>query len=183
MFGAAVTTLLFAIGRFLISFYLARTATGSTFGAAGSLVVVLVWIYLSAQILFFGAEITQVYALRYGSRIKPAPNAVPATEDMRAEQGMPDPDVIAATTAVAEGRTMVKPEEGGEPLPPSPKADRERVMARHADSPVAGADAPTARRATPAEQGASLSGTVLAGATLAGIVGAIAAGAVRRRGR
>lgn len=197
MFGAAITTVLFAIGRFLISFYLARTATGSTFGAAGSLVVVLVWIYLSAQILFFGAELTQVYARRYGSRIKPASNAVPATEEMRAEQGMPEPEVIAATTAIAEGRTMVKPGEGGEPVPPASPSDHERVTARRDEAPVVSASAaapahkyggepppgprPATEAAVPADKGGSLSSTVLAGATLAGIVGAIAAGAMRRK--
>jgi membrane protein len=182
MFGAALTTLLFAIGRYLISLYLAHTATGSTFGAAGSLVIILVWIYFSAQILFFGAELTQVYARRFGSRIKPTSNAVPATEEMRAEQGMPEPTVIAATTAIAEGRTMVEPLKGAEPLPPSSKSDRERVMARHDDTLVVRNEAPAARYDAPtAEGGGSLSGTILAGAVLTGVMGAIALGAVRRR--
>jgi membrane protein len=70
--GALFTALLFTIGRFLLGIYLARGAVSSSFGAAGSLVVVLVWIYYSAQIMFFGAEFTQVYANRFGSHIKPA---------------------------------------------------------------------------------------------------------------
>jgi membrane protein len=65
-FGAAVTAILFSVGKLLIGMYLGRAGFGSTFGAAGSLVVVLVWVYYSAQILFFGAELTQVYAREHG---------------------------------------------------------------------------------------------------------------------
>ena len=67
--GAFVTALLFSIGKLLIGIYLGNSAVASSFGAAGSLVLLLVWIYYSAQILFFGAEFTQVYANNYGSRI------------------------------------------------------------------------------------------------------------------
>jgi membrane protein len=70
-FGALVTALLFSLGRTLIGFYLARATTASLFGAAGSLIVLLFWVYYSAQILFFGAEITEVYARRYGQGIEP----------------------------------------------------------------------------------------------------------------
>ena len=63
--GAAVTALLFSVGRLLISFYLAHSSTTSVYGAAGSLVVLLLWVYYSAQILFFGAEFTQVYSRRF----------------------------------------------------------------------------------------------------------------------
>ena len=78
--GAVATALLFTIGKFLISFYLARSTVASTYGAAGSLVVLLLWIYYSSQILFFGAEFTQVYAGRYGSQIRPSQHAVPVVE-------------------------------------------------------------------------------------------------------
>jgi membrane protein len=64
--GAAVTSLLFTVGKSLIALYLGKAAIGSTFGAAGSLVVVLVWVYYSSQIVFFGAEFTQVYSKLYG---------------------------------------------------------------------------------------------------------------------
>jgi membrane protein len=63
--GAALTALLFTVGKYLIGLYLGNTSVGSTYGAAGSLAVFLVWVYYSAQILFFGAEFTQVYANRY----------------------------------------------------------------------------------------------------------------------
>lgn len=65
--GAAFTSLLFTLGKFAIAFYLARSTAASVYGAASSLVVVLLWVYYSSQILFFGAECTQVYARRYGS--------------------------------------------------------------------------------------------------------------------
>lgn len=67
--GAFVTALLFSLGKMLIGIYLGNSAIASSFGAAGSLVLLLVWIYYSAQILFFGAEFTQVYANKYGSKI------------------------------------------------------------------------------------------------------------------
>ncbi len=78
--GAFVTAILFAIGKAAIGLYLGQSALASSYGAAGSFVVLLVWIYYSAQILFFGAELTQVYANRYGSRIRPAENAVKKSE-------------------------------------------------------------------------------------------------------
>ncbi len=67
--GAAVTSLLFTVGKVLIGLYLGHSALTSVYGAAGSLAVFLIWIYYSAQILLFGAELTHVYALKYGSRI------------------------------------------------------------------------------------------------------------------
>jgi membrane protein len=78
--GAAITALLFVIGKMLIGLYLGNSSVASTYGAAGSLVILLLWIYYSAQILFFGAEITQVYASRYGSGIVPDEHAVPVKE-------------------------------------------------------------------------------------------------------
>jgi membrane protein len=87
--GAAVTSILFSLGKFLIGLYLGRSEVGNTFGAAGSLAILLIWIYYSAQILFFGAEFTQVYANRYGSKIVPDPDMVKITEQERAEKGIP----------------------------------------------------------------------------------------------
>lgn len=86
--GAGITALMFTIGKVLIGLYLGRSAVGTAYGAAGSLVVILIWIYYSAQILFFGAELTQVYTNRFGSRIRPDKDAVPVTKDARAEQGL-----------------------------------------------------------------------------------------------
>jgi membrane protein len=69
--GAAVTAVLFNLGKYLIVLYMTHSTVGSTYGAAGSLVVMLVWVYYSAQIFFFGAEFTEVYARRFGSQIVP----------------------------------------------------------------------------------------------------------------
>lgn len=68
LIGAVLTSMLFMIGKFLIGFYLSLSRIAWAYGAAGSLVIVLVWIYYSAQILYFGAEFTKVYAHRYGSK-------------------------------------------------------------------------------------------------------------------
>jgi membrane protein len=66
--GAAVTSLLFSIGKFLIGLYLGNSAITSMYGAAGSIILVLVWVYYSAQIFLLGAEFTKVYAHQHGSR-------------------------------------------------------------------------------------------------------------------
>jgi membrane protein len=87
--GGAFTALLFVIGRLLLGLYLGNSSTTSVYGAAGSLVVILLWVYYTAQILFFGAEFTQVYANRYGSHIVPDEDAMPLTEEARANMGIP----------------------------------------------------------------------------------------------
>ena len=89
LLGAFVTALLFQVGKFGLAWYMGRFSPGSAFGAVGSIVVLLVWVYYSAQILYFGAEFTQVYANQYGSHIVPANNAEPLTEEMRQQAGMP----------------------------------------------------------------------------------------------
>ena len=86
--GAAVTSLLFTIGKFLIGLYLGKSSIASAYGAAGSLVIIVVWVYYSAQILLLGAEFTKVYVKRRGSGFAPAEIAVPVTAEARAEQGM-----------------------------------------------------------------------------------------------
>ena len=68
--GAFATAALFNLGKFVIGLYLGKAAVGSAFGAAGSLVVLIVWVYYSTQLLLFGAEFTQVYALRYGHGVR-----------------------------------------------------------------------------------------------------------------
>jgi membrane protein len=86
--GAAVTSLLFTVGKFAIGFYLGKSAVASAYGAAGSLVIIVVWVYYSAQILLFGAEFTKVWTKRRGSGFVPAITAVPVTEEARTEQGL-----------------------------------------------------------------------------------------------
>jgi len=77
--GAALTSLLIVLGKFALSIYFAKSAVGSSFGAAGSLVIVLLWVYYSAQILLFGAEFTQVYARSHGSRKEESKTTTPKT--------------------------------------------------------------------------------------------------------
>lgn len=108
--GAAVTSFLFMIGTFLIGLYLGNRSIGSAYGAAGSLVVVLVWIYYSAQILFFGAEFTQVYARKHDSQIAPDRGAVRIAERLATQPAMQSP-----TAAGAAGRGKSK-----RPAIPSP---------------------------------------------------------------
>ena len=74
--GAIFTAVLFMIGRLVIGIYIEKSGTSSTYGAAGSLIVILLWIYYTAAILYFGAEFTRAYADFYGIRIEPAEFAV-----------------------------------------------------------------------------------------------------------
>lgn len=75
--GAAATSFLFSTGKWLIGLYLGRSATASTYGAAAALAILLLWVYYSAQIVLLGAEFTQVYARRFGTRILPDSDALP----------------------------------------------------------------------------------------------------------
>ncbi|MET0390166.1 MAG: YhjD/YihY/BrkB family envelope integrity protein, partial [Polyangiales bacterium] len=78
--GGAVTAVLFTIGKYLLGLYLGRSSVGSAFGAAGSVVAFVVWVYYVSQILFMGAEFTQVYARMLGKPIAPDKHAIPAGE-------------------------------------------------------------------------------------------------------
>ena len=73
--GGLITTLLFVLGKYLIGLYLGASSYASTYGAAGSLAILLIWIYYSAQIVFFGAEFAYVLTVRYGRGIVPSSNA------------------------------------------------------------------------------------------------------------
>jgi membrane protein len=73
LMGAALTAFLFTVGKFLIGLYIGRSGVASPFGAAASLVVLLMWVYYSAQIFLLGAEFTWIYAHRHGSRKNTAP--------------------------------------------------------------------------------------------------------------
>ncbi|MFN2456634.1 MAG: YihY/virulence factor BrkB family protein [Chitinophagaceae bacterium] len=84
--GAIITGLLFLIGKFAISFYIGKSDVGSTYGAAGSLVILLLWIYYSAMILYFGAEFTRAYAVKYAGQIEPNEYAV-LTKEVEVEAG------------------------------------------------------------------------------------------------
>jgi membrane protein len=72
--GAGITSLLFTVGKFLIGFYIGKSVSASAYGAAGSLVIVVAWLYYSALLLYFGAEFTQAYGTKLGSHCKGADN-------------------------------------------------------------------------------------------------------------
>ncbi|HSC23330.1 MAG TPA: YihY/virulence factor BrkB family protein [Casimicrobiaceae bacterium] len=98
--GAAVTSLLFSIGKLLIGLYLGRSSVASSFGAAGSLVIVLLWVYYSAQIFLLGAEFTRTYSYRHGSRSgKPMP--AKAGKPAQAQQGAASRAANARPAAMA----------------------------------------------------------------------------------
>jgi membrane protein len=84
--GSMVTAVLFMIGKFGISFYISSSNVGSTYGAAGSLVILLLWTYYSSIILYFGAEFTKAYAVKYGTEIHPNAYAV-TTREVEVETG------------------------------------------------------------------------------------------------
>jgi membrane protein len=90
--GAIFAAILFTIGKYLLSLYLGRQATSSSYGAASAVVVILLWVYYSSIILFLGAEFAQVYARRRGAILAPTKYALKVTEDERAQQGMPSPE-------------------------------------------------------------------------------------------
>lgn len=112
--GAAMTTVLFLLGQIGLGWYVGKVSAQSSYGAAGSLVAVLMWVYWTSQILFFGAEFTQVYANKFGSKILPSPNAVPVTAQTRAQQGLsardskvestPDKDTPGYRNLLAQAR-------------------------------------------------------------------------------
>jgi membrane protein len=104
--GAVVTSFLFSIGKLLIGLYLGHSSVGSTYGAAGALVIVLLWMYYSAQILLLGAEFTRVFAKRRGARTAPTPNAERVAADERAKQGMSPPARAPSST---NGRSSPPP--------------------------------------------------------------------------
>ena len=95
--GAAVTAVLFAVGKIAIGLYLGRSSFASAYGAAGSFLVLLAWVYYSSQVFFFGAEFTQVYTTRHGHRFRPARGAQFLSDEMRIHQGIPHSKMIEET--------------------------------------------------------------------------------------
>jgi membrane protein len=112
--GAAVTALLFTIGKFAIGLYLGKSSVGSAFGAFGSLVVVMVWVYYSAQIFLLGAEFTRVYAREFGSRSSTeTPTAAPipalAANDEAERDAARERVWVAAAAGLARRPRVKKP--------------------------------------------------------------------------
>ena len=121
--GAFFTAILFSIGKTLIGLYLGSSAVGTTFGAAGSLVLLLLWVYYSAQILFFGAEFTQVYANTMGSRIVPEGQAATAihqpedTPPSKVPATSPGTAAAAKRSTASSGKTTQVPQPSREIIP------------------------------------------------------------------
>jgi len=116
---AAVALAVF--GKYLISLYIGRASVASAFGAAGSLAVLLVWIYYSAQIVLLGAEFTRVYANRFGAKVRPSEQAIPARTYSRASTARTSTPQAAAAPRVASGTrppTALLQEAGGETIRP-----------------------------------------------------------------
>lgn len=97
MAGAFATAILFMLGKFGISFYISKSDIGSTYGTAGSLVVLLLWVYYSSIILYFGAEFTKAYAVRMGSEIHPNHYAVTTKQIEVEETGKSIQQVVSET--------------------------------------------------------------------------------------
>jgi hypothetical protein len=92
--------------------YLGRESTQSAYGAAGSVVIILLWIYYSSVILFMGAEFTQAYATKKGIQLKPSEYAVPVTPEARAQEGLETKPGARPAVAFAQSREAPTPKEG-----------------------------------------------------------------------
>jgi len=110
--GATVTSFLFTLGKFLIGLYLGKSNITSLFGGAGSLVVMLVWVYYSAQIFLLGAEFTWAYARTFGSRkAQPVPTAAPEIPS-KSEKMKPDKHMLEAKDAAVKEDRIQKNKSG-----------------------------------------------------------------------
>jgi membrane protein len=128
--GAMVTAVLFVIGQIVIGLYLANAAVGSAYGAAGSAIIFLLWIYYSAQILFFGAEFTQVYARRHGELILPSDHAISLADERPASPARSAPaqrrkgDAPSIRVRQPAGRTIARLKEREDIIRPTPEPPR-----------------------------------------------------------
>jgi len=172
--GAVITAVLFEIGKIALAFYIKGSAT-QLFGAAASLAALLLWVYYSAQILFFGAEFAQAYTKKYGTGIQPANYAVKVTGDERAQQGMVSDQRLAAKTARSEGRKSA--DERPQRRPAAAQSWASPSIPKYAMTPV-GVE-PDGRRGTLRAVAIAGAGAVVG--ALAGALGATAAAKETRR--
>lgn len=110
--GAIGTSLLFTVGKFLLGFYLSREASASAYGAGSAFIVILLYIYYSSVIVYFGAEFTRAYARHFGSGIEPSRYAIQITDKERAEQGMPRQKQVEQLARGAQGTQTPVPRMG-----------------------------------------------------------------------
>jgi membrane protein len=138
--GAFVTALLFTLGKFAIGLYLGKASIGSAYGAAGSLVIVLVWVYYSAQIFFFGAEFTHVYAQEHGSLRNKSADKPAQVVTLPIERLQQNAARIAQETQDKEGREPAP--SAAAPAPATPAAaERNYVHPPHNPDSVLGRSA------------------------------------------
>ena len=109
--GATVTAVLFTLGKFVLGIYLGSAGVSSAYGAAGSIVALVIWVYYSSQVLLVGAEFTEVYARRFGSRITPDEHAVALNDEPRGEG---DPPQANANSGSAPNRAGQEPHRAAE---------------------------------------------------------------------
>jgi membrane protein len=145
--GAFLTAVLFQIGKYVLGLYLSKGGATSNFGPAGSaaasFVALLIWVYYSAQILFFGAEFTQVHVRARGEGLEPTPNALPISEKDRTKQGIPSdrtggkPGLVAAKEQGAPAARMPQARPGRLPATPQVYNFQERRPVDHTATYVA----------------------------------------------
>jgi membrane protein len=116
-----MTAVLFTIGKYLLTLYLTKGSTASAYGAAGSLAALLIWVYYSAQILFFGAEFTQVQTRRHRKQIPTTNDAVPMTEEARAQRGIVREHDLTVAAQAADQLEDRKGGEFGKAVPEPPR--------------------------------------------------------------
>lgn len=149
--GALVTAFLFTVGKFLIGIYLAHSSTASMYGFAGSLVLLLVWIYYSAQIFLFGVEFTQIYASEHGRGIQPSHEAQwkaqgqGAAED-RAEAATSGHPSQAASDPKQVAQAHAKQEKGEAPAPRQPARKPEQAPPTPQPAPSSARSADTVHK-------------------------------------
>jgi membrane protein len=116
--GAGVTALLFVIGEFLLGLYLGAVSLASAYGALSSVIVLLFWVYISAQIFMFGAEFTQVYANKYGSQVLPADDALLILR--RQQEEKPGSEILLSSQSEQAAAPLMRssPQNGVAPPPP-----------------------------------------------------------------
>src|SRR3989442_9391426 len=107
--GAAGPGLLSAAGKYVLAWYLGRESRSSPYGAAGAVIVILLWVYYASVILFLGAEFTRAYAKELGPKLAPSEFAVPVTAEARAEEGMATKDNGVARQPAARPRRIPSP--------------------------------------------------------------------------
>jgi membrane protein len=130
--GAIGTALLFTLGKFLLGLYLGRQSTSSAYGAAGSVIVILMWVYYASVIVLFGAEFTQVYATQTGAKIVPKKYAVPVTQEERSQEGIPKDKTEAPERRPGRGGDLA----GARPRPGLASHVPGKVLSDHAGEVV-----------------------------------------------